>query len=203
MMTMAFRGVVCFSLAVSTGCLAADVQDPSTEDQGDGVSIERPHCVVEGVAVPHGAIAPAPAKTAQPRCFETFSDAIFTATKGRVRLPSSTTADEVDDQMLNGNAIHPESTFVIGIEYVDRDFGGITFTVQATFSCDSGQVAVSSLSPWGWNDKISSSRAFSNCNNSFHYEDDNFGGASANCGSSCAYIGDAMNDRTSSLIYSN
>lgn len=203
MMTKAFCGVMCLTFAISTGCVASEDQGARTEDQRDVVSMERPHCVVEGLVTRPGSSAPESTKTAQPRCFETFSDAIFAATDGRVRLPSSTTVAEVDDQTLNGNAINPQSTFLAAIEYINRDFGGATFTVFATAPCDVGQIAISSLSSAGWNDKISSSRSFSNCNNSFHFEDDNFGGASVNCGSECAYIGDALNDRTSSLIYTH
>jgi hypothetical protein len=51
----------------------------------------------------------------------------------------------------------------------------------------------------GWDNTISSSQAFSSCNNSYHFEY-SFSGYYVNCGAGCSYIGGVMNERTSSLI---
>lgn len=196
------------AIVVLTGCMT---EEGTWDDQDvDGYSGEltqegtkRPHCVVESVAQRQEKAPPTEIDVAPARCFETFSDAIFAATDGRVRLAPSVTARTVDEQTLRGGDMNaPLATFVIAIEYQHSNFGGATLTITSSVTCDgySHSFPFSSF-PAGWNDIISSARAFSNCNNSYHYEHAGFGGAVINCGSSCSYIGNAMNDRTSSIFW--
>jgi hypothetical protein len=96
---------------------------------------------------------------------------------------------------------------VVGTEYQHRNYGGVSFNARVTsngFTCTGslsdvdGQIA--SLTSF-WNDKISSYRTYAACNVK-HYEHSNFGGASVGYHASRSYIGDAMNDRTSSIRWS-
>jgi hypothetical protein len=192
-------------LAVA-GCATDGVtqDDPITDEHDSelaGPTAERPHCVVETVAYRADEAPPASAKVAAPRCFDTFASAIFAATAGRVELAPSVGPAVVDDATLNAGAIagsiEPRAaTFVIGIEYAAANFGGGTFTVTNTSTC--AGVNHTFILPASFNDVVSSARAFSGCNHSIHFEN-TLSGASRDCGTSCSYIGDAMNDRTSSV----
>lgn len=199
------------SLADLVGCV---IEGPTLTDPGpdehrsvltQGVA-RQAHCVVNSVAQPIGdtdmaapSAAPGPAQ-----CFDTFSDAMFAATGGRVRLPSAVTEDMLDDQILNGKSAATLASFVIGIEFVNRDFQGATLTITNAQTCLGFTQSLASM-PAGWNDVVTSAKAFSNCNNSVHFENANFSssGAQINCGAACSFIGNAMNDRTSSIRWTN
>jgi hypothetical protein len=194
-------------VAASTGCVAEeDTQSQSmSEDSSESVRgiAKLPHCIANAVAQRQGEATPQQARVSPVQCFETFSDAISAATNGRVRLPPSATPSTVDEQTLNGGSAALFSNFVIGIEYADPDFRGASLTFTSGVTCDNFVIRAADLPSFGFNDVISSARAFSNCNNSFHYDDINFGGAVINCGAECSYIGGALNDRTSSIIWRN
>jgi hypothetical protein len=94
------------------------------------------------------------------------------------------------------------TTTVLSIDYFDANFQGATLTWWANglVSCNGFPNFFSNM-PGGWNDVVSSYRDFANCNNNPHFENTNEnagGGALVNCGPTCGYVGDAMNDRTSS-----
>jgi hypothetical protein len=194
------------TVASLTSCIAAE--DPQSAPSVGEHSSElargaaQRHCVVASLAQPQDGATAGEANAAPAQCFETFPAAIAAATRGRVQLPPSATPETVDDRTLNGNAVTPSATFVIGIEFVDANFQGATLTITSSVTC-SGFVHTISSMPSGWNDVISSAKAFSNCNNSFHFENINFGGAQVNCGTACGFVGSAMNDRTSSIRWTN
>jgi len=131
-------------------------------------------------------------------CFSTFSQAIEFATDGRVILPEDATPETVTDEEINGSIGDIGTTYVIGIEYEHSNYNGYTYTFTNSVTCNGYTHSFSRITGW-WNDRISSARAYSDCNHSIHYEHSNFGGATRDCGTACSYIGDAMNDRTSSL----
>jgi len=99
------------------------------------------------------------------------------------------------------SSLIPDTSTVIGIDYMNANYGGLslTWTANGTVGCEGGfpTYAASSM-PSGWNDDISSYRDYASCSNNPHYENNNYKGAVANCGPNCSYIGAAMNDRTSS-----
>jgi hypothetical protein len=96
---------------------------------------------------------------------------------------------------------------VIGIEYEHRNYGGASLNVTVApngFTCTTTTSDVdASLSsmPSGWNDRVSSYRTYANCW-AKHYQHSNFGGSSVGYAGSRTYIGDALNDRTSSIRWS-
>ena len=174
-------------------------------------SAQKLHCVIAATAVPKdstdwlaaGSTEPAPAA-----CFETFAEAAAFATRGRVVLPADARPDDIQPALLSSAGL--TGAYVIGIEYENKAFGGrsITFTSDVTcavtdFYLPRMPVVSQPFWPWplDWNDRISSAQAFSGCNHSYHFEDVNFGGAMTDCGSGCSYIGDALNDRTSSIMW--
>lgn len=100
-----------------------------------------------------------------------------------------------------------QAATVIGIQYQHSNYGGSRWTHSITsngFTC-TGTVgdtdAEQASTPAGWNDIVSSFQNFSNCWTKI-YEHNNFGGSSYGYTSSTGYVGDAMNDRTSSVRWS-
>jgi hypothetical protein len=96
-----------------------------------------------------------------------------------------------------------EASTVVGVEYEHGNFGGATLT---SFVNPNGFVCTASFSdvdatfnsvPSGWDNVISSFRTFSVCWTRI-WEHPNRAGASFGFAPDTSYVGDAMNDRTSS-----
>jgi hypothetical protein len=168
------------ALGVAEHCAIATLATPKSEPLPDGRSPE---------AIPPAAI---------PRCFPSFSEAIEFATDGRVELPRAGTVDDLDNTFLNDVDPGTNANNVIGIEYEHSNFAGSSLIFYNEFTCRTHTMLVSSM-PSGWNDRISSARAYADCARSEHYEHNDFGGSMFDCHSECSYIGNAMNDRTSSI----
>jgi hypothetical protein len=161
-------------------------------------------------------VEPAPAQVAptQPRCFETFAEAISFATKGTVRLATDATPEVLDQ--LDAEQQASLNTYLIAVEYLglyhDAYWG--SFTAYASVNCDQGYtLSISNLqgyyasNNWTLNDSIGSARTFPGCLHGYHYDYPNFGGAVIDCPSdpawNCYYSMGAMNDRTSSIRWMN
>jgi hypothetical protein len=134
--------LILLAVGTLTGCLADDEDQtgaPELAEQSDalvqGAVAKRPHCVAASVAQREGEARPAVMNAATPRCYETFSDAIFAATDGRVRIAPSVTAEALDEQALRADNSSTLATYVIGIEYQHINFGGSTLTVTSGVSC--------------------------------------------------------------------
>jgi hypothetical protein len=130
-------------------------------------------------------------------CFDTFSDAIYFATGGAVRLPATVGPDELTEEMLQPAA----DRTVISVEYKDPNYSGQSFVwyVNNSFGCTTGWSYAQPTMPSGWNDVISSSASYGGCTYVRHYEHTYYGGSKIDC--TCATMG-AMNDKTSSLKWS-
>jgi hypothetical protein len=102
-------------------------------------------------------------------CYLTFAEAIAVATDGRVHLANASRSRAVSAAELapgvGGGAVVPNTTVVIGIDYMDPNFQGSTFTWTAPAACGNYQT---SSEPTGWDNKISSVAAFSNCATTLH-----------------------------------
>jgi hypothetical protein len=80
------------------------------------------------------------------------------------------------------------------------NYGGASFTLNGDYGCDTNPDVdwqLSSYSPYGWNDTVSSFLGYSDCETRL-WEHDNFGGASYGAYTNSSYVGDAMNDKASS-----
>jgi hypothetical protein len=75
------------------GADPADFQPPAA----GGADEQDRHCVVQIEPLQPGQTA---SKASEPTCFDNFSDAIFAATGGAVRLPPSVEPGEVTEEML-------------------------------------------------------------------------------------------------------
>ena len=129
------------------------------------------HCVAE--AVPAGSSA-RPAVT----CYATFAQSIRAATRGRVRLPANAAPRSVTPAQLNAGAATPDTTYVLSIDWDGTNFSGASLTWTQSSRCGSFQAA---SMPSGWNDRVSSVEAFSNCANSL-FKNNNYGTPRYNIG---------------------
>ncbi|AKT38338.1 hypothetical protein [Chondromyces crocatus] len=182
------------------GCIVADAES-ADDDRRSVADLEFKHCAIETSSRTADQADVRPASRA-PECFRTFSQALQFATSGRVQLPLEAVLEDLDEAVGSLDAPGLDGTYVIGIEYDDANFRGSTKTYFGDTTCDGTERFVSWVGE-EWNDRISSARAYSECNHSYHYEHINFGGAIMDCGSSCNYIGDALNDETSSIRWTN
>jgi hypothetical protein len=153
------------------------------------------HCVLRAAST---------GKLAAPVCFDSFRAAIAFATDGRVAdAPESASTAAVDPAFaarLDG-AVTAGSA-VLGLEYVNVNYGGGSLTLSAAYGCDNSSDVdwqFGSL-PSGWNDRISSFRSFSNCIQRL-YRDVNFGVAITPATASMSWVGSAANDQASSVRF--
>ena len=133
-------------------------------------------------------------------CFNNFSDSIFAATKGRVKLNRSIQPGELTDEMLNGREEQSSFSYqvVIGIDWDDNDYrgGSYTWVVDGNGCSSTIQYGVSSM-PSGWDNRVSSARGYSNCNSFYHYKNTNYDGSLIVCDPECSSMG-TLNNATSS-----
>ncbi|HEY3571133.1 MAG TPA: hypothetical protein VGP73_24620 [Thermoanaerobaculia bacterium] len=165
---------------------------------------ENPHCVAALEPVRPGAKR---SKVTSFSCYPTLSDAVLAATNGAVWLPPDedlrTQLDRINEQQLKKarKPLSTKDTYVIAIDYWDANYQGATLTWTAPAPCDSvTSYQATGMGP-GWNDVVSSTRGFANCNTNVLYENVYFGGALQICSPDCAGLG-AMNDKTSSRSWS-
>jgi len=200
-------------IAAIAGCAVEPATDTSSEKQPASGSSARAsrHCVV--------------APSGETTCFGTFTEAIAVATAGEIadapadpklvdRPSFAARINAIGDRVkLAGPAasgIAPRSDVVIGIAYKDAHFEGDTWVFIQPFGCNGNKSTVDfsvdnlNTSPFtccDFNDNISSFNSFNGCLTVL-YEDWMFGGAATNGGipiEGMGYVGDAMNDRASSI----
>lgn len=143
------------------------------------------------------------------RCFDTFSEALSTATARRVQLPPTFRSGDLTPELLAALLVaapSPDpraaaSSTVVGIDWWDANFTGSTYIwyVDNPNGCYDGSRYAYPGMPAGWDNQVSSARGYQGCNNYIHFEHPDFGGAQINCdtGNKCATMG-IMNDQTSS-----
>jgi hypothetical protein len=208
------------ALVASTATLIGCVDDGAAlPEEGaapaDPQLVEKRHCVTEVVAQREGDPAPlAAVAPSQPRCFDTFAESISFATKGAVHLSSDASPETLE--RVHTEQAAAAGTYITSVEYLglkwDAYWGTHTFVSSVT--CDQGYVlSVANLqglwasNGWTMNDSIGSVQTFSGCVHAYHYDYANFGGALIDCPSSpawnCYYGMGAMNDRTSSIRWTN
>lgn len=194
-----------FATLCFTGCAveSGTTDDPTASTPASGATAPAaPHCVQS-------------VSSSQPSCFSSFTAAIAAATGQQITDAPADARAALSDPAFRaridglaaappprGSAVlQPLTSVVIGIHYLDDNFGGTTYTVIADAGCDGNLSTID----WQiaaiqdpWNDKISSFLAFSNCSEQL-YEASNFGGAQTPIAQSMSAVGPAMNDRASSI----
>ena len=136
-------------------------------------------------------------------CFATLAESVMAATGNRVQLPKDATVEAIDQALqAHDTAAAADAgtaaTYVLSIEYNGTYQSGSSrsFTGSAPCTATLGYKMGSMTS--GWNDVISSSRGYSNCNKIEHYEHADHRGAVRACTPTCNTMG-IMNNETSSL----
>jgi hypothetical protein len=194
-------------LCAAAACTTEPADDPSTGDAA------LSHCVstIGGDAA----------------CYATFTEAIAAATGGKISdalsdsneaFADGTLADRLDalgrDHSSNIDAPTPgNGNVVIGIVYHDAGFHGKDWTFVATSGCDifgAPNWAVENLNTRPYsvsqiNDNISSFKSFAGCGTVL-YADWKFNTENPVAGQTAltrdaSYVGDALNDRGSSLVW--
>ncbi|MFY0577417.1 hypothetical protein ACN28S_26595 [Cystobacter fuscus] len=193
------KGVLAGLALALGGCGGLDEARESQPGFSGVVPAQVQHCAVKAVAFQPGEEPPLNPPPAKLDCFASFAEAIAFATQGAIQLPPDATPGQLTPELVSAPDATPTQN-LIAVEYEDAYYGGRSLTFYSETSCYQSNLGTPSLSS-DWNDIISSAQAFSGCNNSYHYEHVNYQGAVANCGSACTWIGDAMNDRTSSILW--
>lgn len=176
------------------GCGATDSGESAAHEP---VTHSEQHCVMNVLPFKAGEPLPASDTVPEAKCFPSFPDAVSFATGGTVRLPATARPADLKESDLKPVHQAAPNEIVIGIEYRDSYSGSSLVFVSTVGGCGSYFVNL----PGDWDNVISSSKSFAGCNHSYHYENANGGGASVDCGGGCSFIGDAMNDRTSSIFW--
>lgn len=177
------------------------IDDMAHNMEGNPGSENGVHCVMEARSAPVGErasdIRTDDRAVRDPACFDTFAEAIEFATNGRVLLSPEALPMDLDEDLLQPSGI-ASSPYIIAVEYEDANYGGSSLTITNDNDCNDFYHYLEEM-PYGWDDVVSSAKTFSGCEHSYHYEHPYRSGVDKDCGKSCSYIGDAMNDNTSSL----
>ena len=126
------------------------------------------------------------------QCFSTLQDSIDAVGSVGTSVQKSSGA--------TSRAVVAATSVVIGIVFDDAEYMGDSLVISVANGCDSSPGADWSLNsmPTGWNDKISSFKSYANCATKI-FEHINYGGATLPYTVNTKYVGDAMNDKTSSM----
>lgn len=145
-------------------------------------------------------------------CFDDFRAALAHATRGDITDAPMTAAEAVRDPEIRHQlgigayyelANHENTTAgsgdILSVEYEHRDLQGNSLIYRGGNGCDADRGVEWSVGELThWNDEISSFVGANGCGVK-HFEHQNFNGASTPWSQSDNYVGDAMNDRTSSI----
>lgn len=174
----------------------AGVLVPSIAEGMESVEGEE-HCVVFLEPIKPGQEA---SGASSPTCFTNFSDAIFFATSGTVRLPAAARGDALTDQLLREEATS-SSAVVVGIDWADPYYQGSSYVFSTTAwssGCAGNHAYGSYVMPAGWDNRVSSAKGYSSCRG-VHYENTYYNGTIHYC-AACATMG-IMDNQTSSVIW--
>ncbi len=140
-------------------------------------------------------------------CYATFRDAIAAISHGRVTdITDPTKVTEEDALRISTAGAGIQVDVLLGILYQHAQYGGATLVAHAASGCDSNQDTWEywyPSMPSGWNNIISSFTGYSGC------EIKIYDATNANCFSGpcmgpllgISYVGDTMNDKTSSVTF--
>lgn len=172
------------SSLMGTGILMAASPVQADSAEGSPVASDNPHCI-------------ASVDTGDIECFDTFDSAMAGAESqvGRsVAEQEAAFAATSDEEMstYDGNII-------IATLFVDRDFGGATYTLWGTGATCTNGGSYSHDLPEDWHDRISSLNPWAGCEIRIYSEVDLEGDHDGPYRDNTPYVGDFMNDRTKSF----
>lgn len=138
------------------------------------------------------------ARIASEVCYASFRDAIFVATEGRTVIPEGVGPAELTQAMLPPAGV--TTTVVIGVDYDNWHYDDSAGTKiwEASSGCSASLAWFVDDVGSTWANRISSAKAYNNCNRYEHYELKNRQGSLIPCTPNCYEMG-IMNDKTNSL----
>lgn len=176
------------------------------------------HCVSQAYRAPEGSdlaelpdVSAAVAAEAAATCYPTFAEAFQAATGAPSVDPNITPADVTEELLtslaaMSAAAADPAApqaptSVIIGIDFSGSNYSGSTNTWWGAGSgCTTTSVYYyRSTAPSGWDNRVSSSRAYSGCAAAYHFEHPYWAGAVLRC-NWCSSYG-AMDNRTSSWLW--
>lgn len=133
----------------------------------------------------------------QTRCFSSFQRVVDAVSGGRVTVSKGATSlSEAQRAKIAATAAAP---YVLGTWFQDANYGGSSYLVTGNTDCDTNadvDYQIGTMPP-GWNDQISSFKSYGLC--ATRIWENTFSGASYGFYVNSSYVGDAMNDRASSI----
>jgi hypothetical protein len=195
----AFRGLAGFVLVggLTGGAMAQSAPPGATAVEGGPVvSVEKMHCAVRIDPVKKGETF---SSATEIGCYNTFAQAIGAATDGRVKRPDLT-PDSISESDLAGSDAGSLRVALIGIDYDGRGFTGASlswFTADLT-GCFSPGTFFRANMPAFFNNRLTSTRAFSGCRKNDSFPGFNLTGLGIRCFPNCSYVGNFWNNTTSS-----
>lgn len=164
-----------------TVMLAADALKPSTS--------------IAGAAIQD-------ARVAETRCFATFAEALEYGSRGGLRVSAELRPNELTESMVAA-ASSTSTSYLLGINYDCKQYwtGGACSSTWSHFA-SSGCTPTSgwqiSNLPWPEANNIESSKGYSGCNRTRHWEHPSFVGASLLCQPNCPDLG-VLNNQSDSI----
>jgi hypothetical protein len=186
--------------------------------ESDGDVLDSPDPAVSTAPAQHCVVSP----SGEEGCYASFTEAIAVATGGAITDAPDDSRAAVDDpefiarldalgsarpKPTNGSA-QLSSSVVVGIVWKDANFLGDSWIFWKPWGCDGNPATkdweISNLnappySDYGFNDVISSFRSYAWCTTVLY--DDWMGFGASLSGEEMSYVGDTMNDRTSSIRF--
>ncbi len=154
------------------------------------------HCAFRLIATSrHGVVHEA--KRQLVGCYETFSEALAAGSHGQIRVPSSTTPNQLTDKDLAIAA--SGSDVLIGTEFNVTSFGGASNSYFAPSTCSANSIWETNYVGDAWNDYFSSGKGFGGCDHNKKFTAADFGGDVLTCAPNCADYGQGISNQVSSL----
>lgn len=156
------------------------------------------HCVVKLQPV----AGAAQLALSEPDCYPTFRDAIFFATGGIILLPGKEPlVSQLDllekEQKAREDQLVANSSYVLAVDYEHVSYGGSSLTWTAPGPCTpAGGYSAATMGSSFWNDRVSSTRGYSDCYKNVMWEHPNFAGTKRTCFPDCSSLG-TFNDKAS------
>ena len=194
---VALTGSAAAAQAATEGEITQDGRNVSAGSSAKSGSEQNKHCVIRLSPVAEGQKESASNHIG---CFSTFAAATYAGTNGAVSLPPDATPKALKESDLASSAYT-----LIGVDYEHSGYHGRSYSWYATnsYGCRYGYYRYRTNMPSSFNDILSStySTNYGECHYNTNFQHSGYWGRYKWCYDYCSYIGDWMNDRTSSKTW--
>lgn len=132
-------------------------------------------------------------------CFKGGAEVISFISGGYVKVAPGTKV--ISDQQRASIATSPAAQYILNISWADDNYTDANHYFYASGDCDTNADVDWSIGtmPTGWNDRITSFKSYGLCATKLW--ENTFSGSSFGFVVNSTYVGDAMNDRASSMQF--